>query len=69
MSSPGIAQQFARDGVALNFAGAGQHAVHAQHSEQEFDAATLDDALTAMRKDGTLTKISEKWFAADITSK
>ena len=29
----------------------------------------VDDALTAMRKDGTLTKISEKWFAADITSK
>ena len=24
----------------------------------------VDDALTAMRKDGTLTKISEKWFAS-----
>ncbi len=29
----------------------------------------VDEALTAMRKDGSLTKISEKWFAADITSK
>ena len=29
----------------------------------------VDEALTAMRKDGSLTKISEKWFAADITRK
>ncbi|MGL4715070.1 MAG: amino acid ABC transporter substrate-binding protein, partial [Aeromonas sp.] len=26
-------------------------------------------ALTAMRKDGSLRQISEKWFASDITDK
>ncbi len=29
----------------------------------------VNKALTEMRKDGTLTKISEKWFGADITQK
>lgn len=29
----------------------------------------VDDALTAMRKDGSLRQISEKWFASDITDK
>lgn len=31
--------------------------------------AKINSALKAMRKDGTLKKISEKWFDADITSK
>jgi len=29
----------------------------------------VDEALTAMRKDGSLRQISEKWFASDITDK
>lgn len=29
----------------------------------------VDEALIAMRKDGSLRQISEKWFAADITTK
>ena len=28
----------------------------------------FDDALTAMKEDGTLKKISEKWFNMDITT-
>lgn len=28
----------------------------------------VDEALTALKKDGTLTEISEKWFDADITA-
>ena len=31
--------------------------------------AELNEALAAMRADGTLRKISEKWFDSDITSK
>jgi DNA-directed RNA polymerase subunit alpha len=29
----------------------------------------VDEALTAMRKDGSLRQISENWFASDITDK
>lgn len=28
----------------------------------------VDEALTALKEDGTLTRISEKWFGADITA-
>ncbi|ENY72386.1 cystine-binding periplasmic protein [Aeromonas diversa CDC 2478-85] len=37
--------------------------------EQEALLKKVDGALTTMRADGTLRQISEKWFAADITSK
>ncbi|MDS1030469.1 transporter substrate-binding domain-containing protein [Bacillota bacterium LX-D] len=29
----------------------------------------IDNALTEMQKDGTLTKISQKWFGDDVTTK
>jgi len=31
--------------------------------------AEVNQALASMRADGTLSAISEKWFAADITNK
>ncbi|MEW7867645.1 amino acid ABC transporter substrate-binding protein [Aeromonas diversa] len=37
--------------------------------EQETLLKKVDGALATMRADGTLRQISEKWFAADITSK
>ncbi|MGL5030692.1 MAG: amino acid ABC transporter substrate-binding protein [Aeromonas sp.] len=37
--------------------------------QQQAILKKVDAALTAMRKDGTLRKISEKWFGSDITDK
>ncbi len=38
-------------------------------AEKDVIRKKVDEALTAMRADGTLTGISNKWFEADITNK
>ena len=40
-----------------------------KNPEQEALLAEVDQALADMRADGTLTKISEQWLGADISSK
>ncbi len=42
-------------------------AVATDKGDPEFDAK-IAEAVKAMHEDGTLTKLSEKWFGADLTS-
>lgn len=74
MDRVGSAQLIKDSGLALQLAGKPFDTLENAFAflktpTQEALLAQVDKALSEMRADGTLTKISERWFGADISNK